>query len=281
MTIIVEDGTGVPSANSYETVAAADTYLSDRNRQEENSWDDLTTPEKEANLVKATDFIEQRWGLRFLGQREFRDVSAARATLTLTALPLSSETVTIGATVYTFGSGVVIGASVAASIDNLVTAVATHADVEPKAVVGDTMRVIAKVKGTPANAIVTTETLTNGSWSSATLLGGADVITPQPLSFPRLQLFDREGLSVLGVPTRLKSATVEYAVRAALATLMPDPVIDATGRAVIRLKEKIGPIETDTTYEEGAAISQLLRPYPAADRLLSEYVTATGRVVRG
>ncbi len=281
MTIIVEDGTGVPGANSFETAAVADTYLSDRNRQEENGWDDLTTPEKEANLVKATDFIEQRWGLRFLGRREFNDVSAARATLTLTAQPISSETVTIGSTVYTFGSGVAIGDSVAASLDNLVTAVSTHVDVAPKAGVGDTMRVKARETGTPGNAIVTTETLTSGSWNSTTLLGGGDNREPQALSFPRLQLFDREGLAVLGIPTRLRHATIEYAVRAALTALMPDPTIDATGRTVTRLKEKIGPIETDTTYEGGAAISQLLHPYPAADRLLSEYVAPTGRVFRG
>lgn len=281
MTLIVEDGTGVSGANSYAPVTAVDAYLTDRNRQEENGWDDLTTPEKEANIVKATDFIEQRWGLRFLGARQFNDISAARATLTFTALPLTNETVTIGSTVYTFGSGVVIGASISDTIDNLVIAVATHADVEPKAGVGDTMFVVAKVKGTAANAIVTTETLTNGSWSTATLVGGADVAAPQPLSFPRLRLFDREGFKVLGIPERLRQATAEYAVRAALSTLMPDPTIDATGRSVHRVKEKVGPIETDTTYEEGGAISQLLRPYPAADRLLSEYVTSSGRVVRG
>ena len=153
----------------------------------------------------------------------------------MTAQPSPAETVTIGATVYTFDSGVAIGASIEATIDNLITAVSTHPDVEPKAGVGNTMYVEAKAKGTPGNAIVTTETITTGgSWSSVTLLGGADVLTPQPLSFPRLQLFDREGLSVHGIPGRLKFANAEYAVRAVTAALMPDPTIDATGRAVTR-----------------------------------------------
>lgn len=280
MALILEDGTGVSGANSYIDAAFVTTYLTDRNRQAENSWSTASAVAKNGAVVAATDFIEQRWGLRFMGKREFNDVSAARATLTLTAQPSSSETVTIGGTVYTFGSGVAIGASVAATIDNLVIAVDTHADVEPKAVLGDTMIVIAKKKGTPGNAIVTTETLASGSWSSTTLLGGADNKEPQSLSFPRLRLFDREGLSVLGIPTQLKHATAEYAVRAVSAALMPDPTIDATGRSVTRKRERVGPIETDIQYEGGGAISQLIHPYPAADRLLSEYVTSSGRVIR-
>lgn len=302
MTIIVEDGTGVANANSYTTEALATTYLKDRGRQEENLWNGFSNSEREQFLIQATDFIEQRWGVRFLGNREFRDISAARATLTFTGQPTNAETVTIGTTVYTFNTSlggansILIGSSVDASIVNFVNAVAAvsaqegtthgvgtvaHADVTAKEGVGDTMIAEAKLKGTAGNGVVSTDTVTLASWSSATLLGGGDVLVPQPLSFPRRNLLDREGLIVAGIPEKLRHSTTEYAVRAASSTLMPDPTIDATGRAVTGKKEKIGPIEVETKYEEGGGASQIIRPYPAADRLLAEFIASTGRVIRG
>jgi len=281
MTLILEDGTGVSGANAYVDAAFVTAYLTDRNRETENSWSTAGATAQEGAVVAATDFIEQRWGLRFLGRREFQDVSAGRATLTFTAQPISSETVTIGTAVLTFGAGVAIGATVAETIDNLVAALAGDTQVTAKAGTGDTMIAEAKEKGTSGNSIVTTETSTTASWSSATLLGGADPVTPQPLSFPRVHLRDREGLFVTGIPLKLKQSAAEYAVRALSSALMPDPTIDATGRAVIRKREKVGPIEEETEYVDGAAISQLIKPYPAADRLIAEYVTGTGRVIRG
>ena len=138
----------------------------------------------------------------------------------------------------------------------------------------------AKAKGTAGNGIATTETVVNATWSSATLLGGGDVLVPQPLSFPRLRLFDREGLEIRGIPLKLEQATSEYAFRALTIILMPDPVIDASGRTVTLDREKVGPIEVEKRFEEGGALSRLIHDYPAADRLLSEYITAKG-VIRG
>lgn len=285
MTLIVEDGTGVNGANAYVDVAFVTTYLTNRNRETENLWSTVGTAPQEGAIVQATDFIERRWGLRFLGQREFNDVSAARSTLTFTAQPVATDIVTIDATVFTFGTNVTIGADLATTIDNLVTAAANHVTVTVKAGPGDTLKAEAKLKGTPGNGIVTSTDVTGATWSSATLLGGGDVRVAQPLSFPRLRLFDREGFVVLGIPARLKQAVAEYAVRAVSTTitLMPDPTIDATGRAVVLKREKVGPIDVTTQYSEGGAISQLIRPYPAADRLLAEYVTGvgSGRVIRG
>lgn len=298
MSFIIEDGTGVSGANAYISVAEFQAHHGSRGVD----VSDFDTTEIQQAIVRATDFIEQRWGLRFMGNREFRDISAARATLTFTGQPTDTETVTIDTTVYTFNTAlggansVLIGASTTASIDNLINAVAAvvaeagvthgtgtiaHATITTKQGVGDTIIASAKARGTAGNGIASTETIVAASWSSATLLGGGDVVTPQPLSFPRFNLLDREGLDVRGIPEKLKQATAEYAVRAATTNLMPDPVIDDTGRAVTSKREKIGPIEEETKYADGAAISTLLRPYPAADRLLSEYVASTGRVIRG
>lgn len=302
MTFKVEDGTGVADANAYATEEFVTSYLADRGRGEENAWDTALPTERETAIVQATDFVEQRWGDRFLGIKEFLDISAARSTLTLTAQPLNTETVVLDAVTYTFNTilgganSVLIGANTSDSITNLVAAIlaipassgslfgsgtVAHSTVTAEEGIGDTMLAEAKAKGTAGNGIVSTETLTNGSWSSATLAGGGDVPVPQPLSFPRENLFDRDGVAVAGIPSKLQQATAEYAVRAYSSNLMPDPVIDDTARTVVAKREKVGPIEEDTRYEEGAALSQELRPYPAADRLLSEYIATGGRVIRG
>ena len=277
MTFKVEDGTDVAGANSLATVAGFNAYQGDRGVD----ISDFGTPDIEPALIRATDFIEQRWGGRFKGTREFSVVSAGRSTLTFTGQPLTAETVTIGTTVFTFGTNVTIGASVAETIDNLVLAAASHPTVVLSAGIGDTAVAVALEKGTAGNGIATTETVTAGSWSSATLLGGGDVLVPQSLSFPRLGLTDRDGLTVLGIPERLRQAVYEYTFRALSATLMPDPTHDSTGRTVNRTMKKVGPIETETQYERGGALSQPIPPYPAADRLLAEYVDLSGGLIRG
>lgn len=124
---------------------------------------------------------------------------AATGTLTLTGNAVDTETVVIGGTTYTFldvfvdaGTNVHIGATASDTLDNLisaVTGVATGSAVEgtdfPTGVTvntsatlaagaGDTALATALVAGTAGNAIATTETLSNGSWSSATLAGGLD-----------------------------------------------------------------------------------------------------------
>lgn len=117
--------------------------------------------------------------------------------LTFTGNALDTETVVVGGVTYTFldtfadsGTNVHIGASASDTIDNLISAitgVATGSAVEgtdfPTGVVtnpavtaargeGDTMIVTALQAGYDDSA--TTETLTNGSWASATLTGGVD-----------------------------------------------------------------------------------------------------------
>ena len=53
--MIVEDGTGLPNADSYVSVEFADNYFSARGV---SSWTTLTTAVKEQCLIKATDFID-------------------------------------------------------------------------------------------------------------------------------------------------------------------------------------------------------------------------------
>jgi len=65
MAIIVEDGSGLANANAYIDVAFADAYFTERNDLE---WSGLTA-EKEAFIIRATDYIELTFGKRFYGTK--------------------------------------------------------------------------------------------------------------------------------------------------------------------------------------------------------------------
>ncbi len=122
--------------------------------------------------------------------------------LTLTGQPLNTETVRVGWEVYTFltvliagKNKVKIGDTASDSLDNLISAIKAQegegtlwgadtvenvlATAAPGA--GDTMVASAKAPGVAGNAIVCTDTLTNGSWGAGTLSGGTafvGTITP-------------------------------------------------------------------------------------------------------
>ena len=64
MAVIKEDGTIVANANSYADQSDADAYQTDRGRQ---AWLNATSEVKDAALVRATEYIEGRFALRFVG----------------------------------------------------------------------------------------------------------------------------------------------------------------------------------------------------------------------
>lgn len=67
MGFTVETGAGLSNANSYTSVAEADTYHADRGN---SSWAPLDTATKQALLIRATDYIDQEYGQLFIGSRE-------------------------------------------------------------------------------------------------------------------------------------------------------------------------------------------------------------------
>lgn len=121
----------------------------------------------------------------------------ATGTLTSTAAPAATNTVTIDAVVYTFVAAlsagptvayeVLIGVSEATSLNNLAAAINAGAGVGTTYSTGTlvhptvtavsdgvhTVVVTAKTGGTAGNSIATTETHAFGSWGGATLSGGA------------------------------------------------------------------------------------------------------------
>lgn len=54
MAFVVEDGTGIPGANSYASVEFADGYFEDRNVVK---WAQASQVQKQAALIRATDYI--------------------------------------------------------------------------------------------------------------------------------------------------------------------------------------------------------------------------------
>ena len=299
MAFMIEDGSGVVNANAYVTEAFALTYLTDRNRETENTWSTRTSAIRQAAIIAATDYIETRWRALFKGNKKFLSLLFAKGVLTFLQNASAAETVIIGSVTYTFrtslttANDILIGANASVTLDNLAAAIVAgagegttygtgtvvHPDVSATAFDLDTVIVEAKVSGLASNLIATTTTVTSATFTATTLLGGSDVGLRQPLSFPRLNLQDMDGVLITGIPVRLKQATVEYAVRAVAATLQPDTTVDDTGGMVISKREKVGPIEEETHYQEGGRIS-ISKPYPAADALLRDFIQLGGTLVR-
>jgi hypothetical protein len=63
---VVEDGTGLSTANAYISVATGDTHHADRGRTD---WAAATNANREMAIVRATDYIDQRFGIRFIGEK--------------------------------------------------------------------------------------------------------------------------------------------------------------------------------------------------------------------
>lgn len=128
---------------------------------------------------------------------------AAIGDLTLNINALNNETVTIGLITKTFKTAlsvpavpdeVLIGPSASASIDGLIASFngdpagladglySEGSEVSPDVIcsagAGDTMDVVARVPGTAANSVATTETIADvlSVWSTATLTTGTDFV---------------------------------------------------------------------------------------------------------
>lgn len=67
MALVVEDGTGLATAESYTSVSDADSYHTDHGAP--SAWSSATTAAKETALRQASEFIDQWYGMRWLGIR--------------------------------------------------------------------------------------------------------------------------------------------------------------------------------------------------------------------
>jgi len=144
----------------------------------------------------------------------------ARGILTLTGLPLNTETMTLGATTYTFvttlsagptvANEILIGADVPDQLLNIIDGVNAGAGVGTLYSIGTVanLQVFASTLPSPqvqftatdigvtGNTRPSTETLTNGTFKAATLLGGEDIPAPSDFAMERLPV---EVTGVLGM----------------------------------------------------------------------------------
>lgn len=281
MSMIVEDGSGIYEANSYAGLSYAHSYLHRRNRH--TIWDAASTAVREAALIAATDYIDKRFGSQFLGSKENLDIAVAASNyLNFNSQPTNGNTVTVGSVTLTFvsnppGAGEVeIGANIAATIGNLLTALSSHPEVNAE-IAGATAIIIRNKLAGDQPDILCSAVSNHIEWDYAKLIGGIDS-AEQMLEWPRVNAVSRVGVPFIGIPEKLRQATVEYAFRAISGSLMPDPVVGDTGQDIRRQFEKVGPIETEVAYS--ASVKQIFKKYPEADRLLGELIGATGGVYR-
>ena len=67
MAVVVENGTGLSTANSYVAVSYVDAYFSARGN---DTWGDTDSAEKEAALIRATFSLDQKYRDLWLGVRK-------------------------------------------------------------------------------------------------------------------------------------------------------------------------------------------------------------------
>jgi len=67
MSLIVEDGTGLENANTYISLTYADTYHSELGNAD---WTGADQADKEAALLRATQYIDGKHGRRWVGRKK-------------------------------------------------------------------------------------------------------------------------------------------------------------------------------------------------------------------
>ncbi len=70
MAFTVEVGTGTPGANAYVAVAFVDTHHGDRGN---SAWEDFTPLEKQSAIIRGSEYVDKRFGGRFVGLRKTKD----------------------------------------------------------------------------------------------------------------------------------------------------------------------------------------------------------------
>lgn len=73
MTLVVEDGSGLETANSYVSLADCNTYHSDRGN---STWTGADA-DKEAAIIRGTQYLESHYRTRWNGVRVSRDQGLA------------------------------------------------------------------------------------------------------------------------------------------------------------------------------------------------------------
>ena len=241
MAFLVEDGTGIASANSYGDIPDAQTYFGDRGRLAEWNGTDTSTTITAADagadtLTAAAHPFETGDGpVTFTGS----DLPDGLALLTEYWLVVSDASTLQVATTYALAV-----AAVPTVIDLVDVGSGTMTIVHPDF---DDQRA-AFVKATDY-----VELLYSARYR------GVRSTAAQGLEWPRSVAYDKLGDLMTLVPAALLYAVCEYAIRARSASLLADDT-DASASAKNR---SVAGVSYSTSYSGAKKVS-----YPAADRLM-------------
>jgi len=108
---------------------------------------------------------------------------------------------------------------------------------------------------------------------------GSRLEDDQGLSMPRGDICDEAGNEIEGIPDDFKKAIAIYALKALSEDLYTQIDANTVGKSVNSIKEKVGPIETETKYTENGS-SSTIRPIPEADSIIRRFVINSKRVIR-
>ena len=292
MSVIIETGIGVYEANTYIPASYVTAYLTARNRETENSWSTSTATVQDSAVISATDYVDKRFAHRFKGVPKVKfPYESAQGEVSFLGLPVAAETLTVGDQTYTFVSSfstepeneVLIGSTAAETASNLADAIngttanagvtygtGTAANRHSTATAATGAATLTATAGGTSGAYTAlTGSLTNGTLTQFS--GGKDGGI-QPLCWPRSYAYDDRGISIIGIPEKLKQAIAEYAVRVLLEPLFQDPDTDDYGGPILLRSEAVGPIKETFQYAGNATITK----FPAADRLLNSLLINGG-----
>jgi hypothetical protein len=76
-TFVVEDGTGLSTANSYASLAFADQYVEDHLPDDFATWDAQADADKQANLRGGARYLDRTYATRYAGSRTNEDQALA------------------------------------------------------------------------------------------------------------------------------------------------------------------------------------------------------------
>ncbi len=108
---------------------------------------------------------------------------------------------------------------------------------------------------------------------------GERSLSSQNMEWPRRNAQRDDGTLATGVPTELKEAVIEYANRAAVSDLAPDPAYQDENAPLSSKREKVGPLEVEVHFAGGGSVPSF-RKYPIADEKLRELVLGGQRLLR-
>lgn len=289
--LIVENGSGVPNANSYLSVADADAYA--------------------ALYGNPAAWVDAQ----------------AVAILTLGVQPLDGETITIGSTVYTYKTTptptdkeIPIGTTVTLTLKNTKDVInadiernpdippttTPHPDVQATTIVGSNLTIQAKVGGSAGNAITLselfsdpaniflTDTLTGGEESKEEALRFASQYLDaeygprwigfrhsrtQGLFWPRNAAVPHDGfhLSSEELPEELLDATAEMAFKAVIGEIFDDDNVNSG--LIAEEAVRVGPLSERIKYVSGK--QQGIKKFRKVTKMLFNIITPRGVVRRG